>query len=453
MSRRKLLIGLMLMVFSGLLSGCGGGGDADEGTDDHVVAEGRFLDAAVEGLGYQSGSQSGVTGQGGVFRYEVGQQIRFSIGGITLGPVVAAPIITPVTLAGEGADVSDPVVGNIVRFMLTLDEDQDPSNGIRISDEVRLAASDLEVDFSLADEAMFLDRVGPVIEQLTPGRFLVGLQEAQQHFSQTLDEMVNALAGNYSGNFSGGNRGNWSITVASDGSINGAAHSDVSGLDFPVDGNVTASGRGAFGSAGTASFSGVFSFGGCFAGTWVDHQTGDTGVFSGRREGSSPAQDCIRLVNDADVPPAGGDSGGGSAGGGIGGQLRLTGQSELGTGFIPVDQFLVGSPVGGFWGVMLSDQPVSGPPAGEPPMVVGFLVNDSNVVTGVSVNKGTTENPTYFEYSANCSGSVTGCQGVYYDADSSTFHLTNVVLMPTGGEGNLATGNLTLNGSVSFSPN
>ncbi len=436
-----------------LLAACGGGGD--EKSETAVIAEGVFLDAPVEGLSYRSGQQSGQTGPGGTFSYEVGREITFSIAGIDLGRGPAGPIVTPVTLAGSGADETHPMVGNIVRFLMTLDSDGDVSNGIQITADQSLS-NGASLDFSIADPAAFADAAAPLIGQLAPGRTLVGLSEAQQHFGQTLSDMIGGLVGSYSGSFSGGNRGSWAITVDASGAISGTAHSTVTGLSFPVDGKVTSSGRGAFGYAGAASFSGVFSLDGCFAGKWADLETGDTGVFSGSREGS-PATACDQLAGAAESPDTGGgNSGGGSTPGGeVGGELRLIGQeSVLGNVFRPVDQMLLDLGTGS-WSVSLGDQSLLTPPGSEPPLVVSFLISSSNnVVSFISVNKGTERDPSFYGYTLDCLNNLFGCPGAYYDPAANTVSLTNIVLSPTDRyENNLATGTLTLNGTVSFTRN
>jgi len=456
MNRIQSIRGAMVLSLPVLLAACGGGGSSDEDTTSVVVAEGVFLDAPVEGLSYRSGQQSGQTGPGGTFSYEVGQEIAFSVAGVDIGRGPAGPIVTPVTLAGSGADETHPMVGNIVRFLMTLDSDGDVSNGIQITVGQSLPDG-LSLDFSIADPAAFADAAGPLIAELAPGRTLVGLSEAQQHFDQTLSDMIGGLVGSYSGSFSGGNQGSWTITVDGGGAISGTANSTVTGLSFPVDGKVTASGRGAFGYAGTASFSGVFSLDGCFAGKWKDLQSGDTGVFSGSREGSA-ASACDRLADAADSPaPGDGNPGGGTTvGGEVGGQLNLIGQSsELGSLFVPVDQMLIDMGIGDWWSVVLTDQSLSEPPGSEQPLVAGFTINRiSNAVSAISFSKGSQLDPSYYEYTLECYNNLFGCPGAYFDPDANTVSLTNIVLTPTDGhENNLASGTLTLTGTVSFTRN
>ena len=117
-----------------------------------TVATGVFRDSTVIGLGYRSGSHTGVTDSHGQFTYEVGQSITFFVGGINLG---TAPnpkaLMSPVDLVANGTGTSTYVL-NVVRFLMLLDRDGDPSNGIEISPAVTAAAAGWgQIDFNSSD--------------------------------------------------------------------------------------------------------------------------------------------------------------------------------------------------------------------------------------------------------------------------------------------------------------
>lgn len=117
-----------------------------------VTAVGVFRDSIVSGLGYVSGGQSGSTNAKGEFTYEVGKPITFAVGKVTLGTAQQGnDLLTPVDLVPNGTGTSDKVL-NIVRFLLMLDKDGDPENGIEISAAVRTAAASWPaVDFGTND--------------------------------------------------------------------------------------------------------------------------------------------------------------------------------------------------------------------------------------------------------------------------------------------------------------
>lgn len=114
---------------------------------------GVFIDGPVTGLGYTAGNGAArVTGEGGTFTYRNGQDLSFSIGGIQLGSAAGAPIIMPVdVMPSARAEV------NLARFLLTLDLDKDPSNGITIAEAVRTYTKDLThaADAFDVDDAAF----------------------------------------------------------------------------------------------------------------------------------------------------------------------------------------------------------------------------------------------------------------------------------------------------------
>lgn len=118
--------------------GCGRGGSETPGDRQPVArtAEGQFKDANVTGLSYVSGGQSRVTDSEGRFTYEVGEPVTFSVGNVTLGETEGKSVVTPVDLVERGSSSSEPVL-NTVRFLISLDEDNDLSNGISIPEEVR----------------------------------------------------------------------------------------------------------------------------------------------------------------------------------------------------------------------------------------------------------------------------------------------------------------------------
>jgi hypothetical protein len=73
------------MVTIMALVGCGGGSDAST----PKIATGYYVDAAVSGLTYTCGSQTGTTDVEGKFSFEVGQSCLFKVGDIEL-PIVEA---------------------------------------------------------------------------------------------------------------------------------------------------------------------------------------------------------------------------------------------------------------------------------------------------------------------------------------------------------------------------
>ena len=196
----------MLVLFC-IMSGCS---DSSSGT-----REGQFIDSPVEGLTFETQTISGTTDAEGSFLFSSGEQVTFSIGGIVLGSTRARSIITPIDLVPGARDENNPAVINIVRLLLTLDQDRDPENGITIIQEISDALADASILFNQTPEAFssdpgVLEAVGTVNGVYgTYGegeRSLCTQEEASSHLAESLDELQDYTPDN-DGNSGGGGGG------------------------------------------------------------------------------------------------------------------------------------------------------------------------------------------------------------------------------------------------------
>jgi hypothetical protein len=129
-----------------LLTACGG-------SDYKAPTQGTFLDGAVEGMDFKSGNGPlAATGSKGEFSCNEGDTVSFSIGGLAIGSATCASTLTPLQLAGA-TDVKDSKVVNRLLALQLLDEDSDPSNGIKITSDVKTALASKSLDFNAADAA------------------------------------------------------------------------------------------------------------------------------------------------------------------------------------------------------------------------------------------------------------------------------------------------------------
>ncbi|MGQ9426461.1 hypothetical protein ACXYTJ_10170 [Gilvimarinus sp. F26214L] len=144
---------LAVLITASLLNACGGSGGSsvirDAAADSKLQTEtGTFLPGPIKGLQYESTSHSGVTNERGEFQYEPGETITFSVGGIVLGAAPGAKQITPFDFFGMSPPDTELVVRNYVEsvavtdfdrasnitfFLLLLDKDGDPGNGLEVS--------------------------------------------------------------------------------------------------------------------------------------------------------------------------------------------------------------------------------------------------------------------------------------------------------------------------------
>lgn len=125
----------LIAVCALFLNGCGGGSYSSStgAATPAATSQGVFLDSAVEGMRYVSGSLSGYTGSDGRFGYETGQSVSFYVGDILIGEATGEAVVTPADLVPGATDQTHPTVSNICQFIQSPDDDGDWSNGITIT--------------------------------------------------------------------------------------------------------------------------------------------------------------------------------------------------------------------------------------------------------------------------------------------------------------------------------
>ena len=258
-----------------LVAACGGGGGSNDGPAA-TIQSGVFLDSTVQGLEYSSGATTGVTDAAGTFKYEVGKTVTFKLGSVTMGTLTAGKAkVYPTDLVSGAIDETDPTVSNIVRVLQTLDDDGDPTNGIKITDAVR-AKLTTAINFAQAKAAFTAD--GTVAAAMAAATALrtagvTGLRSAaaaEGHFKSTL---LADFVGTWSGTYTGASdNGTCSATVVAAGTVSGTCHSNPANQNFGVAGVVASSGSALVsGITGTgATFTGSFDRSGKASGTWTD---------------------------------------------------------------------------------------------------------------------------------------------------------------------------------------
>jgi hypothetical protein len=189
--------GLLLTLSASaiLLSACSGGGsDTPPPPATAIPSIGVFIDSAVSGLQYKTASRSGYTNSAGEYEYLPGETVSFSIGGIDLGSATADAVLSPLSLIPDAQDVTDIRVTNIVRLLMSIDEDADASNGITITGATDTAATTLKVDFTSADLAADAG-VTSLLASLPESGPLVDAAKAQNHLTTSLSQWGNLVWG------------------------------------------------------------------------------------------------------------------------------------------------------------------------------------------------------------------------------------------------------------------
>lgn len=103
---------------------------------------GVFVDSPVAGLTFRTDSNEGVTDQQGTFRYQAGERVTFSLGGIDLGSAPGEPLLSPVNLVEGAEDSSHPAAVSISRLLQSLDADGNLNNGIQLTEALHDAIED-----------------------------------------------------------------------------------------------------------------------------------------------------------------------------------------------------------------------------------------------------------------------------------------------------------------------
>jgi hypothetical protein len=184
---------LAAMAAGALMSACGGGSTAPGATT------GVFLDAAVENLDYAAGTAAKkATNAKGEFTCNSGETVTFSVGGVVLGSAPCGAVITPLTLAG-GTDIKADKVVNRLLTLQSLDEDGDPSNGIKLTAEVKTALASSTMDFSLtaSDFNTALTTALSTLSTAYKDRTVDDVKRTlvQEHFEDTLASKVGTPVG------------------------------------------------------------------------------------------------------------------------------------------------------------------------------------------------------------------------------------------------------------------
>ena len=233
--------GLIAVSLLGLTA-CGGGSG---GGSSAVVTNGVFKDSNVFGLAFESGNQKGITDINGAFKYEEGEDVTFSIGALELGTGKGKAVMTPLDLVAEG-ELATPEVINKARFLMMLDKDNMPSNGIEISKKVQEVAKDwAAVDFAAEDfPTQEVNRI--ITEASVEDEVVHELPDADTAAAHLRTTLLCANAGAFVGSYDGTEEGNIALMVNPiTGEVNGSSYdvtnevsseiSNVTALDYDAD--------------------------------------------------------------------------------------------------------------------------------------------------------------------------------------------------------------------------
>ena len=284
------------ILLSGLLAlhACGGGGsDGGDGIsgippgEGPALGTGVFKDSNVTGLTYTSGARSGVTGQDGLFTFEHGATTTFKVGAVTLGSTTGdKEIVTPIDLVAGGTSTM-PAVVNMARFLMMLDADGIPDNGIVISANVQgRAANWSPVNFSDAGIDAILTTLAADARSADAGLHPIPTADAARMHLES--SFYCARSGMYRGTFTGADPGRFTVIITpSNGRVDGIGALSARLGTFAITGdaplsrdqNLTVT---AHSDQTGATFSGKLSGSDTLSGTFAQAGT-NGGTFTGAR--------------------------------------------------------------------------------------------------------------------------------------------------------------------------
>lgn len=193
--QRRMILAVSTCLSATLLSACGTEGSSGTPVATAVPRVGILLDAAVEGVEYLAGTSTGRTGSNGSYNCDGGTVVTFKVGGIVLGtaPCGVDNVVTPLTLASSGNVRADGVI-NRALFLQALDSDEDPSNGITLSQDVSASLAGKSLDFA-ATPVSFTAALGALQPSLPAAYRTRSIDElsrqlAREHLEDTLASVV-----------------------------------------------------------------------------------------------------------------------------------------------------------------------------------------------------------------------------------------------------------------------
>lgn len=190
---------LLVSSVSVILSACGGGGSGGgsspgDSQNTGTKVTGQLIDSPIQGILYSTAPNPTVntnlpmTGANGDFDYVEGETVSFYLGALKIGEALGDQFITLDDLLP-----SENTITNVARLLLTLDEDRNPDNGIRLSSQVieKTLALDIPLsEFDVAPDDFDTSRASAFAEQANEDqRSLISALEANQHLEKTRKDL------------------------------------------------------------------------------------------------------------------------------------------------------------------------------------------------------------------------------------------------------------------------
>ena len=189
----KKILALSLFASALFFHGCGGGGGGGSSSSSSTTMVTKTLvDSHISGVSYSCGNTNSTTSEQGEFTCPLNSTVSFKIGGITLGSLSitssSPSIITPsIIFDQENSETPNENVIKFLRFVQSLDEDNNPSNGIKITSSIRNNLSE-EKNLTNIDTSELENLVKTATNN--PLKTLKSEDDAVNHYNSTLTNLT-----------------------------------------------------------------------------------------------------------------------------------------------------------------------------------------------------------------------------------------------------------------------
>lgn len=186
------------------------GSEPSTGPDGSIEPlTGRLTAFVIQGLDFETPTQSGTTDADGTFRYLPGETVRFAVGDVAIGELAAQPLVTLFDIAG-----SEPFVGNwtierallddhtfqarnvpfqrlvnLATFFQSIDSDGDGENGVEVLPELAELFQGASVDFDASIEGF---HYGALNRAVVSAQAIFSAAHPVAHPALAMDALYNA---------------------------------------------------------------------------------------------------------------------------------------------------------------------------------------------------------------------------------------------------------------------
>lgn len=188
---KRVIKQLLITALTIFAVGCSSDGDSTTTETTVKVVPGTAIlsDSRLQGVAYSCGSVNGKTNGSGEFHYNnICSLVSFKIGGVQLGAIKTSDInsdgfVYPADLIGvDRNNTTDSQLVKLLQFIQSLDEDNNPYNGILITEQIQTALANATLD--LRNVVTTVDEINTSVRTL--GKTLIPADYAVAHYEDTL---------------------------------------------------------------------------------------------------------------------------------------------------------------------------------------------------------------------------------------------------------------------------